>query len=131
MLCWFSLCSKMSKMNQWYIYIYPLPFRFPSHLGHHRALSRAPCEIQHVLIIYLFYVCYPFSHAQLFATLWTVACHAPLIHGILQTRILEWVALPSCRGSSWSKDQTCVSYVYCIAVRFWVTSEAPSYTYYQ
>ena len=35
-----------SKVNQSYVYIYPLFFRFPSHLGHHRALSRVPCAIQ-------------------------------------------------------------------------------------
>ena len=29
--------------------------------------------------------------------------------GILQTRILEWVAMPSSRGSSPAKDWTCVS----------------------
>ena len=29
-----------------------------------------------------------------------VACWAPLSMGILQTRILEWVAMPSSRGSS-------------------------------
>ena len=33
------------------------------------------------------------------------------IHGISQTRILEWVAMPSSRGSSWPRDQTRVSYV--------------------
>ena len=33
---------------------------------------------------------------------------------ILQTRILEWVAIPSSRGSSWPRDQTCVSYVSCV-----------------
>ena len=31
------------------------------------------------------------------------------VHGILQTRILEWVAIPSSRGSSQSKDRTHVS----------------------
>ena len=36
-----------------YIHIYPISFRFPSHLGHHRALSRVPCAIQLVLISYL------------------------------------------------------------------------------
>ena len=42
-----------------------------------------------------------FSHVQLFATLLTVACQAPLTMGILQTRILEeWVAISSSRGSS-------------------------------
>ena len=37
------------------------------------------------------------SHVQLFATPWTVALQAPLSMGILQTRILEWVAMPSSR----------------------------------
>ena len=39
-----------------------------------------------------------FSHIQLFATLWTIACQAPLSMGILQAGILEWVAMPSSRG---------------------------------
>ena len=33
------------------------------------------------------------SRVQLFATPWTVARQAPLSMGILQARILEWVAL--------------------------------------
>ena len=33
------------------------------------------------------------------------------VHGILQARILEWVAMPSSRGSSRPRDRTCVSYV--------------------
>ena len=45
-----------SKVNQLYEYIYPLFFRFPSHLGHHRSLSRVPCAKQQVLISYLFYM---------------------------------------------------------------------------
>ena len=28
------------------------------------------------------------------------------VHGILQARILEWVAIPFCRGSSQSRDRT-------------------------
>ena len=35
-----------SKVNQLHIYIYPLSFGFPSHLGHHRALNRVLCAIQ-------------------------------------------------------------------------------------
>ena len=31
------------------------------------------------------------------------------VHGILQARILEWVAIPFSRGSSWLRDQTWVS----------------------
>ena len=41
------------------------------------------------------------SHVQRFATPWTIARQATLsVHGILQTRILEWVAIPFSRGSS-------------------------------
>ena len=36
-------------------------------------------------------------------------CQAPLSMGILQVRILEWVAMLSSRGSSQSRDQTHVS----------------------
>ena len=34
------------------------------------------------------------------ATLWTVACQAPLSMGILQAKELEWFTMPSSRGSS-------------------------------
>ena len=44
------------------------------------------------------------------ATQWTIACQAPLSMGILQTRILEWIAMPSTRGSSQPMDQTQVSH---------------------
>ena len=37
------------------------------------------------------------------------------VHGILQARILEWVAISSSRGSSGTRDQTQVS---CFAGRF-------------
>ena len=41
----------------------------------------------------------------------TLECSLPgsSVRGILQARILEWVAMPSSRGSSWPKDWTCVS----------------------
>ena len=34
--------------------------------------------------------------------------------GILQTRTLEWITMPSSKGSSWSRDWNCISYVFCI-----------------
>ena len=46
-------------------------------------------------------------------TQWTVARHAPLSMGILQERILEWVAIYFSRGSSLPRDQTHISYVSC------------------
>ena len=48
------------------------------------------------------------------------------VHGILQARILEWVAVPFSRGSSWPRDRTGVS---CIAGRFftsWAIKWRPS-----
>ena len=36
------------------------------------------------------------------------------VHGILQVRILEWIAMPSSRGSSQPRDHTGVSYITCI-----------------
>ena len=41
-----------------------------------------------------------FSHVQILATLLTVARQASLSMMIPQARILEWVAMPSSRGSS-------------------------------
>ena len=39
------------------------------------------------------------------------------VHGILQARIMEWVAMPSSRGSSRPRDGACVSYVSCTGRR--------------
>ena len=41
-----------------------------------------------------------FCHVRVFTTPWTVARQAPLSVGILQARILEWVAISFSRGSS-------------------------------
>ena len=59
-------------------------------------------------------------------------CNPPgsSVHGILQARILEWVAIPFSRGSSWPRDRTHVSYAFCIGRWFftiWATREAPIY----
>ena len=54
---------------------------------------------------------------QLFLTLCDpIDCSAPnpSVHGILQARILEWIAMPFSRGSSQPRGKTCISYVSCI-----------------
>ena len=58
------------------------------------------------------------------------------VHGILQARTVEWVAMPSSRGSSWPRDQrvslTQGPRVPCIAGRFfaiWATREASLFPY--
>ena len=38
------------------------------------------------------------------STPWTVAHQAPLVNGILQARILEWIAVSSSKGSSQPRD---------------------------
>ena len=38
----------------------------------------------------------------------------PSVHGILQARILDSVAMPSSGGSSWPRDRTHISWVSCI-----------------
>ena len=51
---WWAIVHRVAKSQMWlkrlsstHIYnIYPLYFRFPYHLGHHRAMSRVPCVKQ-------------------------------------------------------------------------------------
>ena len=53
------------------------------------------------------------------------------VHGIFQARILEWVAISSCRRSSQPRDWTHISCVSWIAGRFftsWATGEATTST---
>ena len=61
-----------------------------------------------------------FCRLWLFATLSAVAYQASLSMGILQARMLEWLARPSSRGSSWPEDQIHISFVSCIGR--WVSS---------
>ena len=59
--------------------------------------------------------------AQLCLTLYNpINCSLPgsSVHGILQARLLEWVAMPASRGSSQPGDQTQVS---CIAGGFFTS----------
>ena len=44
-------------------------------------------------------------------TPWTLAYQAPLSVGILQARILKWVAISFSRGYSQPRDQTQVSHI--------------------
>ena len=66
LMIFLPLCGKIlhsvlpqehSTVNQLHINIYPLFFRFFSHIGHYRVLSRAPYAIQQILIT-ISYLCY-------------------------------------------------------------------------
>ena len=67
--------------------------------------------------------------AELYQTLCDpMDCSLPgsSVSGNMQARIMEWVVLPSSRGSSWLTDKYRVS---CIAVRFftiWAIRKSPS-----
>ena len=67
-----------------------------------------------------------FSLVWLFATLWTVM-HVVLLSLGFSRQENEWVAMPSSRGSSWLRDQTHVSCVFCTGRQIlyhWATWEA-------
>ena len=57
-----------------------------------------------------------------------IECSPPgsSVHGILQTRILEWFAMPFSRGSSRPRDQTCTSCGSCIAEGFFTAKQPGS-----
>ena len=47
------------------------------------------------------------------------------VYGILQARILEWVAISFSRGSFWPRDRTHVSHVSCVGSWVLFTTSAP------
>ena len=63
------------------------------------------------------------SCVRLFATPWT----KQVVQGILQARILEWVAFPLSWGSSQPKDWTQVSHIVSELFTSWATREAQDY----
>ena len=64
------------------------------------------------------------TRAWLFVTPWTAACQAPLSMGILQARMLEWVAIPVSMGSSQPSDWTHASSTGRWVLYHWATWEA-------
>ena len=62
------------------------------------------------------------SHVQFYVTPMDCSPPVPSVHGILQARILERVAMPSSRGSSPPRGQTWVSSVSCVSSRFFTTT---------
>ena len=86
------------------------------------------CILGHFSRVWLFVISVCVSVCVLVAQLCLILCDpmdcslpGSSVCGILQARILEWVAMPSSRASFWPRDWTCVS---CIAGRFF-TIEPP------
>ena len=71
------------------------------------------------------------SHSVVSDSLWPHGLQSTRssVLGIFQARILEWVAISSSRGSSWFKDLTYASCVYCIGKQIlyhWTTGQVHS-----
>ena len=70
------------------------------------------------------YTCVHAQSLQSCPTLWDPMDHSPpgsSVHGVFQARILEWVAIPTCRRSSPPRDRTHVSCISCTEGRFFTT----------
>ena len=63
-------------------------------------LALSSSKFSYRLSSQLHYPCVSAKWLQLCLTLWIIARQAPLSMGILQATILEWVSMPSFRGSS-------------------------------
>ena len=101
-------------------------FNILPHTTSHRFLSRFWWHrvfMYSELLYMLKWKCYWLSHVWVFLTPRTVAHQAP-VHGILQARTLEWVAIPFSRRSYWAKGQPQVSCIAGIFFTFWATREA-------
>ena len=109
-----------SEGTQPHTYMYPFSPKLPSHPGWHMTLNTVPCwgtvlwgdgrakvpifphDYQTVGIISILEWEESESVAQL-SLCHPMDCTPPgsSVHGILQARILEWVAIPFSKGSSW------------------------------
>ena len=92
-----------------------LPPPHPTPQRHHRASAE-------LLLAFAGHVLYTWTVKALVAQLCPTLCDhmdcsppGSSVHGILQARVLEWVAISFSRGSSWPRDRTQVS---CIAGGF-------------
>ena len=138
-----SICDPMDLGNQALLFMGILPWVgghallqgvFPTqgsnpcllHLLHWQAVSlplappRKPYIYIYILAMWKWKL---LSAVQLFATQWTI--HT--VHGILQARILEWVAFPFSRGSFQLRDWTQVSHITGRFFTSWATREVQEY----
>ena len=88
-----EICSKMIGVVQQYEW-------HRTFVLHRYRFMTTPKSLEYIHIYtYYIYTVLLLSCVQLFATSWTVAHQGPLPTGILQARILEWVAMSSGRSS--------------------------------
>ena len=106
----------------------------PFCIWHQGITSQLPCSQDPEMIFVLQHHHQPLPlcrHCCLVAKLCLTLCDpvdcslsGSSIHGISQTRILEWVVISSARGSSWPRDWTYVSYISRRILYHWASREA-------
>ena len=82
--------------------------------------------ILHIILNYTYYIVVVLV-AQSCLTLCNPMDHSlpgPSVHGILQARMLEWVAISFSRRSSWPRDRTWVSYIAGKFLTIWATGKS-------
>ena len=119
--------------------LYPVFRAFPASAGSQWPLAQNNLYVRgifgdgwHILLAFrvdVLYecVCVCVSHLVISNSLQSHGCCLPgsSVRGILQARILEWVAIPLSRGSSQPRDQTWVSHIAGRFFTIWTTREAP------
>ena len=133
-----SAFSKSSCLNIWEFMVHILLKLGLENLEHYFASMWDECNHEVVWTYFGIAFLWDWNENWSFPVLWpllsfllqqcptlcdSVDCSPPSssVHGILQARILEWVAMLSSRGSSQPRDWNCISYVSCIGKWFFTT----------
>ena len=113
----------------WSVLIYDLPLcrmrrwelLWTGKLGFNAQFRALVCILICMMVWLLWFSCY--VCVWLFCD--PVDCSPPgsSIHGVSQARILEWVAIPFSRGSSWPRDWIHVSCTWRWILHYWATGE--------
>ena len=82
------------------------------------------CQIMLIVVIHHSSHYWPLLSPSVMSDTLQPMDQVPLSIGILQARILEWVAMPSSRGSSQPRDQIQVSLIASTFFTVWATREA-------
>ena len=133
MLCWFLLYN---KVNWLYVYIYiptllslsPTCPPHPTALGHHRVPSWAPCGIPQLPTSYFTHAAAAAKSLQSCLTLCDPIDGSPPgspIRGILQARVLEWVAISFSNAWKWKVKVKSLSHVRLFATSWTAAYQAP------